>query len=302
MRRPARGTAARAAFGMVAVTVALAGCGAEPPPSTVPSATLSPLPTAVTTTYAIGATAWYAGLVLHLESATAVLDPGGGPVDLVLRIDNPGEDLVSLAAPILLAAGGRAVEPVRGTVLPDVPPSGSVVTGLRFDVDGSFEMDKAAIRIGRTSEHQVIVPISDGSQERVTLEPVTFELAGEGRAGSIQVTVHSVELRADLPDWGLELSRTSMALTVSYDAMFTGTFTGGFAFTTANVGLELPDGRVLAAREDGHSAPALVIGPGATASGLRSRFEVPSPGIGLYHLIVRDGEATKRIELTVAGA
>ena len=79
------------------------------------------------------------------------------------------------------------------------------------------------------------------------------------------------------------------------------TSAGGFAFTAENLSLVLPDGRTLSAREDGHSAPALVIGPRATVTGLQSRFEVPAPGIDLYRLVVRDGAATKGIELAIAG-
>ena len=90
-------------------------------------------------------------------------------------------------------------------------------------------------------------------------------------------------------------------MSVTYDVAYKGAFSGGFAFTTANLGLTLPDGTTIAARTDGHSAPAVVVEPNDVVTGLTSRFEVPAPGAGTYRLVVRDGAATKDLELLVEG-
>jgi hypothetical protein len=57
-------------------------------------------------------------------------------------------------------------------------------------------------------------------------------------------------LRWDLPDWGAELPLASEALTLTYNVTYTGKFAGGFAFTAANVALQLPDGTLVEPRKD----------------------------------------------------
>jgi len=281
--------------------VLLAACAPDvPPPSATPTAI--PLPTPVTTTYALNATAWYAGLVIHVDTVTSVLRAGTGSVTAELRLENPGADLATLEAPLRLTSRSQVIEPVRGTTLPDVAAGGSAAATVAFDIDESFDLALAALRIGRTAYHQVVLPLADGPTTAVTLEPQTFELSAFAQAGFLLVSVHRAELRADLPDWGLELAPNVMALSVIYDAKYVGTFGGGFPFTTANVGLLLPDGTTVAAREDGHSAPAVLISAGKTAGALVSRFDVPSPGTGTYSLVIRDGTATKKIPLTLAGS
>jgi hypothetical protein len=283
------------------LAVLLAGCGLDQAPPPVASPTDVPLPTPVTTTYAVNLTAWYAGLVIHVDTVTAVLRAGTGSVTAELRLENPGPDVATLDAPIRLTSGGQVVEPVRGTTLPDVPAGGSAPATVAFDIDPAFDLGLAAIRIGRTAYHQAAIPLVEGPMSRVSLEPQVFDLSGSAQAGRLLVSVHGAELRADLPDWGLELGPGTLALTITYDARYVGDFGGGFAFTTANIGLLLPDGTTVAAREDGHSAPAVVIGPRKTVGGLQSRFDVPMPGIGLYNLVIRDGSATRNIPLAIAG-
>jgi hypothetical protein len=293
----------RRAIAVVASTGLLLGaCLVDAPTTSVsPTATPEPDPTARVTAYPLDRTVWYGGLVLTFGTATATLDAKGGPVTVDLAIANPGPEDANLDGPVLLTATGIGVQPSRETVFPLVPAGGGVVLTVVFVVDGAFDVSAAAIRVGRSEEHQAVVPLVPGVIEAVTLEPVRFELSGSAQAGSLLVSVHAAELRADLPDWGMQLPRSSIALTLTYDATFRSDFAGGFAFTTENLGLLLADGRTLSAREDGHSAPALVIGPRATITGLQSRFEVPAPGIDLYQLLVRDGAATKKIELSVAG-
>ncbi|MES2208815.1 MAG: hypothetical protein V4515_01345 [Chloroflexota bacterium] len=295
-RRPVR----LAALVVVAAVVG-GGCGAEATAQPTVAVSGTPLPTPVTTTYPLGARAWYAGLVIYLDSALSVIDAGGGYVTVDIRLENPGEDLASLGVPILLASGGTAVEPVRGTIVPDVPGGSSVGTTIQFDVNGAFELARSAIRIGRAAEHVVVVPLVAGSQDRVTLDPLALSLSGSASAGALAVTLTGGELRADLPDWGLELARGTLALTVNYTARYKGDFVGGFAFTGANIGLRLPDGTVIAARPDGHSQSVAVLEPAKSVPNLLARFDVPAPGSGTYALIVKDGSSSAAIPFTVDG-
>ncbi|MBF8290269.1 MAG: hypothetical protein HW391_1237, partial [Chloroflexi bacterium] len=164
-----------------------------------------------------------------------------------------------------------------------------------------FVVAEAAIRVGRSEEHQAIVPLARDAQTPVTLEPLAFPLTGKAQAGDLRVTVRNAEIRYDLPDVGLQLPRSSVALILTYDASFRSDFSGGFPFTAANLGLVLPTGETIAARSDGHSAPAVVLPPGTVVAGLQSRFEVPADGIGVYHLVIRDGAVTRSLELSIAG-
>lgn len=285
----------------ISAALVLGSCLADAPtPEATPTPTPELLPTAAVTTYALDATVWYGGFVLTFGSARSVIDLKGGPVEVTLTLQNVGPDETSLGGPIVLAAADRQVEPNRDSALPLVPAGATAETTIVFDIDGSFDLAAAVIRVGRADEHQAAVPLVAGVAELVTLEPAQLELSGRAQAGALLVTVRAAELRADLPDWGLEMPRGSIALTVTYDASYRSTFAGGFPFTTDNIGLVLPDGRTISARADGRSAPARVLRPGRVAGGLTSRFEVPAPGTGQYSLVVRDGRAEKKIPLTIA--
>ncbi len=284
---------------LVLLAAVLTGCTTDQLPLPTAPPTATPFPTPTTTIFELNATAWYAGLVIHLDRATSVLDAGGGYVTLDLRLENPGADLASLEAPLLLESAGSEVDPIRGTVIPDVPAGASVGTSIQFDVDGAFVPDQARVRLGRKAEHVVVVPFALGTQDLVTLQPQVFDLAGSGTAGSLSITLTGGELRADLPDWGLELARDSLALTVTYAARYRGDFSGGFAFTGANIGLRLPDKSIISSRPDGRSQSIEILPRGSLVPDLRTRFEVPPPGNGKYGLIVRDGSATHVIPFTI---
>jgi hypothetical protein len=302
-----RARAGLAAARTVVAVSALAGCIVDAP-TPVPSATptIEPAATARVDAYPLATTAWYAGLVLTFDGAISTLDAKGGPVAVELTLANPGPEELGLGGPIRLVAGDRAVEPSRDTPIPSVPAGGSVSTTIVFPVERDFDVPGATIVIGRAEEHQAIVPLVPGSggsgfAATVTLEPATFELAGAAQVRDLLVTLRSAELRSDLPDWGTQLPRGSVALSLTYDVAFRSDFVGGFPFTAENLSLLLPDGRAISARADGHSAPALVVGPRAVVDGLTSRFEVPAPGIGAYRLLVTNGAATKEIELEIGG-
>jgi phage baseplate assembly protein gpV len=279
--------------------VALAACGSDGVPSATPVVTEGPIATPVTTRHAVGVTAWYAGLVIHVDDAVLTMSGGAGSVTVDLRLENPGPDPVSLGAPVVLVSGEQVVAPGRATNIPDVPGASVVSVSVTFDVGATFSVERAALEVGRAAEHRVVVPLIAGPVEPTTLEPAVIAATGSVTAGSLTVTTTRVELRADLPDWGLELPPDTMALTVTYGARYRGTFTGGFAFTGANISLKLPDGTMVAARTDGQSQSVAVLLPGRASTGLISRFDVPAPGWGTYALVVRDGGASAAIPLTI---
>ena len=276
-----------------AISIVLAGCLADPPPPTArPTPTVTPEATPTVTTYRLDRSVWYGGFVVTFGSATATLDAKGGPVVVEAVIGNPGDDDATMDGPVVLAAGALTVESTRESVLPLVPAHDLATASFVFDVAPDFDLAAAEIRVGREEEHQAIVPLATASTSTVDLRPLAHDLAVEGTAGSLLVQLHRAELRADLPDWRLELDDGVLALTLTYDATYRATFSGGFPFTAANVGLRLPDGTVLEPRRDGHSQSVLVLEPGARAVALQSRFEVPAPGLGPYVLVIRDGAAT----------
>lgn len=284
LRRPAALAAA--------VALVLAGCLSDAAPTPAPTATPEPEPTPVVTTFELDTTAWYGGLVLTFWTATATLDAKGGPVEVDVTVANPGEAEASFEGPIRLTSADAVVEPTRETVLPVVPPGGTAAAIVTFDIDGDFDIQAATIRVGRDAEHQAIVPLVAGpGAAPVTLEPLEVEVAVDGRAGSISVELYHLELRADLPDWGQELPRDVLALTLSYYATFRSDFAGGAAFTTENVRLVLPDGTRIGPRRDGHSHSIALLRPNRR-NAISTRFEIPAPGDGSYKLAVSDGTAT----------
>ena len=295
-----RGRGGAATTAMLALATLLAGCGSDIQPAPAATPTDVPLPTPVTTTYVLQQTVWYAGLVFHVDSVSSVLRAGVGTLTAEIQIDNPGVDPASLDAPIRMTSGKGVLEPVRGTELPDIDPGGSVAISLRFDVEAGFDVSRATFRIGRTGEHEAVVPLVKGVAAVVTNEPRLLALGGSAKAGSLMLTLKAGTLRADLPDWGLELPPGSLALAVIYDARYLGTFPGGFAFTAANVGLKLPSGTIVGPRQDGHSQSAAVLLPGTPKTGLTSRFEVPIPGVGSYALVIRDGTSAASIPIKIA--
>lgn len=287
---------------MIGLAILTVGCGPAPVPSPATSPSSTPDPTPTTSTYQLNATAWYAGLVIHLIAATSVIDPAGGSVTLDLRLENPGPDLATLSVPILLASRGEAVEPSRTTAVPDVPGGSSVTATIQFDVDSTFQLNIAAFRIGRSAEHVVVIPLVEGSQQLVTLDPVVLTLKGSASAGALTVSLTGGELRADLPDWGTEMPHGTLALRLTYTARYRGSFAGGFAFTGGNVSLRLPNGSIVAARPDGHSQSVAVLAPGTPLSDLMSRFDVPVPGPGAYALVVKNGSSRSTIPFTIRTA
>jgi hypothetical protein len=291
--------------GGVALAIALAllasACGDSTVPTLGPITTSPPEPTPTVTVYDLGATVWYEGLIIHVDTATATLDQRGGPVEVVLRLENPTGDVGELDGAIQLVLGKTRVGPNEDSSVPLVPPNGSMPVHLTFDVQGATSVDDASIQIGTVPNHIGRVPLTAAAGAVAAFEPQDFTLKAAGAAADLKISLTGGDLRWDLPDWSQELDASLAALTLTYDATYTGTFAGGFAFTGDNVALRLPDGTVVKPRADGHSQSIELIGANKTKKGLFTRFEVPSGMSGKFALLVRNGGTTKAIVFTIGG-
>ena len=296
--RTARG---RAVVLAIALSLTVAGCFGDPPPSAAPTPTRAPEPTPITTTYQLGTTAWYAGLVLHVDSATATLDERGGPVVVALRLDNPGTDQAQLNGKVWLVVNGERIEASRDSKVPTVPAAGSAGAALTYELQGIRSVDDAVIEIGDAPLHVVKIPLTAGAGEVVLFEPRELDVsdARPETAGNLRIVLRKALLRWDLPDWLEELDADLAALTLTYDVTYVGDFAGGFAFTGDNVQLRLPDGTRVHARPDGHSQSIELIGSRKTKKGLFSRFEIPAGTTGDFALVVHSGGTERAIEFTI---
>ena len=299
MIRIRRGMAGLTGIGLLATV--LAGCLDAPVPSAAPTPTGTPEPTPVTTTYRLGASVWYEGLVLRVDSVTAELDARGGPVELHLRIDNPQEEQGELDGKIRLHIGEAYVDATRESTIPPVPEQGSLGAVLTYELQGISSIDDAVLEIGAEPFHVAKVPLTPGAGRPAFFEPIDMEIKGVNTAGSTKITLKRALLRWDLPDWSQELDAGLAALTITYDVTYTGDFSGGLAFTGESVALRLPDGTVVEHRADGHSQSVELIGPGKTKKALFSRFEIPAGATGEFALLVRSGSTTKAILFSIDG-
>ena len=302
MSRPSR----MARLGALALLgVAVAGCVDVPVQSLTPTLAPTPEPTPVTTTYQLGTTVWYEGLLVHVDSATATLDKRGGPVEVSLRFENPGDNDAELNARILLQvdAGGTEppVAPTRDSKVPIAPAHGTAAAVLIYELQRVASAEKAVLLIGEAPNHVARIPFTSAGGEAVVFEPVELVLSGRGDARNLRITLRTGLLRWDLPDYSQELAADVEVLTLTYDVTYLGSFTGGFAFTGDNVALRLPDGTLVEARPDGHSQSIELIAAQQTKKGLFSRFEIPSGTTGKLQLVVRSGSATKGIRFTISG-
>ena len=298
-RRPTRGPVAVLA---VLAAATLGGCLDVAVPSTSPTVAPTPEPTPVTITYQLNATVWYEGLLVHVDSAAATLDQRGGPVEVRLRLENPGDDDSDLSARILLqvdAGAAPPVAPTRDSRVPTVPAKGIVGAVMTYDLQGVASVAGAVIHIGEAPNHVALIPLTAAGGAPETFEPVAVAVSGRGDAADLRITLRTGEIRWDLPDWSLELPSDVEALTLTYDVTYLGNFTGGFAFTGNNVALKLPDGKIVEARRDGHSQSIELIGAGSTKRALFTRFEVPSGLTGKFALLVRNGSARRTISFMV---
>ena len=283
----------------------LAGCLDAPVPSSSPTAGPTPEPTPVTTTYELGQTVWYEGLLIHVDGAVATLDERGGPVSVRIRLENPGEDDTDLTARILLQLDpGASVAPIapnRDSKVPTVPAHGSAGTVLTYDLQGIASVETAAVLIGEAPLHVARIPLTAAGGEARVFEPVELTLSGAATSGDLRLALHSGLLRWDLPDWSEELPSSVEALTLTYDATYLGNFAGGYAFTADNVRLRLPNGARVAPRRDGHSQSIELIGAGKSKKGLFSRFDIPAGLTGKFALIVVTDAGSKAITFVLKG-
>jgi hypothetical protein len=282
----------------IAVAVLVAACD-TPAPSTAPTATAAPEPTPLQVTYDLATDVWYEGLRLHVGQATSILDGRGGTVEIIITIENPEDDASSLDAAFSLAVGGERLEPTRDSQVPTPPGGESRLALLSFELQAIASADDAVLEIGAAPEHVAKVPFTPAAGRAVRFEPLQLELKGSASAGELRLSLKSGILRWDLPDWSQELPANLLALTVTYDATFRGSFSGGFPFTGDNVALRLPNGDVVEARRDGHSQSIELIGAGKTKKNLSSRFEIPADATGEFQLLVRNGSTRKGIKFVI---
>ena len=283
---------------LAAVVLAVAACN-DTVPSVAPTPTPTPEPTAAVTTYQLGTTVWYEGLEIEIVSVTATLDQRGGPVEVLLRMDNPTDQDSSLDAPVTLEIGTVVAVPTRDSTIPTVPAEGSAAATLTYELQGITSIGDAVLEIGAAPLHVARVPMTPFSGGLVAFEPIELQLSGSGTASTLKLTIRGGELRWDLPDWSQELDSTLQALTITYDATYSGDFSGGFAFVGENVSLKLPDGTIVKARRDGHSQSVDLIGAKKTKKGLFSRFEIPAGLSGTFNLLVINGSQQKAIAFTI---
>ena len=298
--RRGRGTRRLVIAVLACMATGLAGCD-TPTPSVAPTPTFAPEPTPSKTAYQLGTDVWYAGLVLHLDLATTLLDVRGGTVDVAFRIDNPGTEAADLDATMTLVVAGQRIAPTRESHVPTTPPGETAPALLTFELQDIASAADAVLEIGAEPDHIAKVPFTPAAGKAVTFEPIGQALKGTGAAGTLQVTLRRGVLRWDLPDWNQELPDDLRALTVTYDVRNNGEFTGGFAFTGENIDLRLPNGKFVHPRTDGHSQSIELIGPGSTSKGLFSRFEVPVGAKGKFLLIIRNGASRDTITFTING-
>lgn len=286
-------------------TTLLAACIDAPAPTAAPTPTPTPEPTPTTTTYQLGATIWYEGLILHVDDAVATLDERGGPVEIRIRVENPGDDEGELDGRIRLLVDATSndppVEATRESKVPSVPAHGFVGALMTYELQGIRSVDKGVILIGEDVNHVARIPLTPAGGDLVDFEPVALPLSGAGTAGDLRLTLRAGVRRWDLPDWSQELVASLDALTLTYDVTYQGTFSGGFAFTGDNVRLRLPNGTVIGPRRDGHSQSIELIGASKTKRALFSRFEIPTGMKGRFGLIVRNGNTSKTIAFNLTG-
>jgi len=290
---------------LVVVTVVLSACLDVPAPTSAPTAAPTPEPTPVTTTYQMGTTVWYEGLVIKVSTATATLDQRGGPVEVQLVLQNDNEDDSDLSARVLFDPDGNgpapAVAMTRDSKIPTVPAHGSASAVLTYELQGVASVDRGNVVIGEAPNHVGLIPLTGAAGSAVALEPVDVAVSGKADAGSLGLALRGGLIRWDLPDWSQELAQDLEVITLTYDVTYHSGFTGGFAFTGDNVQLRLPDGTILDARKDGHSQSVELIAAHQTKTGLFSRFEIPNGTKGKLTLLLHNGAASDTIRFTVPG-
>lgn len=279
----------------------VAGCLDAAVPTAAPTNARPPDPTPTITTYELQTDVWYEGLLLHFDRAIATLDDKGGPVEVLLRVENSGDEAGELDGGIRLTVGETRAEATRESRVPTVPAHGIVGVVLTFELQGVASAENAVVEIGDAPQHIALVPLTPAAGAPVVFEPLALDLTGSATSADLRITLRHGLLRWDLPDWSQELVDTLQALTLTYDVTYIGSFAGGASFTRENVALRLPNGKVIGPRRDGHSQSVDLIGAGKTKKDLFSRFEIPAGATGKFALIVRNGGKETTLTFTIGG-
>jgi hypothetical protein len=269
----------KAAAALTAVAL-LAACGgsSEPTiPAEAPEAPASP----EAATVDVSTTIWFAGF--EVEVGTAAFDPADGTVSVDAMFTNTGDEPAVMDATLTLASGGSFTEPIGVPDIPQVPGDSTGTGSMTFAVDETFSFEDATLTFGTSGINQAVVPLGTG--EAVTLEPASYDVAGDAEAGSIAIDLAGAEARADVPADHLQIAEGSLALTLGFDVTNHGSYEGGFAFAYGtNLALELPDGTTIAPDE----GPIELLQLGTTLPDQTVRFTVPDPVAGTYALVLID--------------
>lgn len=281
---------------MVLLCAFLAACsgGATPEASSTtpeatntPSATATPLSTDSTT---LDAVVWFGGFKLTLETAEVVVDDGLPRVDIQTLFANEGSNNARLNATLNLSSGGRHYQPsLSDQELPEVPGKTEGRGALSFTIDEMFSLDDAVLTIGNPDNNQAIVPFGlDGAL--VDLAPVPVRVSGQATGGELRIRARAGELRADIPERHDQVETEHLALTLDFDITYIGDHGGGYAFSTDNLALTMPDGTTVAV--DG--GPNELLRAGTTLPDQQVRFIVRAPVAGTYRLVVIDNTIDER--------
>jgi hypothetical protein len=235
---------------------------------------------------------WHLGFKVTLSEARLTEgDFGRLAVEIDALFENLSNSGNRAASTLTLRSGGQ--DYANQTFSHDAPfvDGGASAEGtIGIEVDEQFSFDDAVLVVGRPPDHQAMVPLTPGASELVSLEPVEIAVSGSATAGAVTVTLTGVEVKANLPEVHSVLEVGHLLLSVFFSASpETGIQVGQGVLLPENVALKLPDGTVLAVRDDGFSgiSEALQGREGTTITDLSGRFEVPEPVAGEYAFIIK---------------
>ena len=281
---------------LLAIGLVMGACQGDPttepggsaPETTEPAASVAPVE-ATAASVEIDQEFWFAGF--HVDLGAASFDPSSGSVTVEATFENLGSEPAVFEGTSSLAAAGAFYEASATQSLPTVPGLSTGAGQLAFDVDDAFTFEGAVLTVGLAEHQQAVVPF-DASTAAVTLEPTSFDLAGDVSSGAIAATLTGAELRADVPAEHGQIEVGYQALTIGFDVTNHGSYAGGFAFSYGgNLALELPDGTTIAA-DDG---PIELLTLGTTLPDQSVRFTIPEPATGQYRFVlIDDTESIKK--------
>ena len=119
--------------------------------------------------------------MLHIDRVTSTLDARGGPVEVALRVDNPGAETAELQATVLLRRrpARRSSRRASPRCRP-IPAEGQVSAVMTYELQGVTSIDDAGVQVGAPPSHVAFVPAHGRGGTAVTLEPQPLAADGHG--------------------------------------------------------------------------------------------------------------------------